>query len=73
MRTTNADTMNAVRRLRELQLQLEVQESSMREYSGDPNYLGQKVNGAARAHAYAARRETTERFFRMVASLALAD
>ena len=38
--------MNAVRRLRELQLQLQVQDTSMREYSGDPNYLGQKVNGA---------------------------
>ena len=53
--------MNAVRRLRELQLQLQVQDTSMREYSGDPNYLGQKVNGAMSRGLSLARAESLDR------------
>ena len=36
--------MNTSVHRRLAQLQVQLQETSMRDYSGDPNYLGQKVN-----------------------------
>lgn len=54
---TNAYKMTVARRLRDLQIQLQAQRTSMRDYSGDPNYLGQKVNceSALRQEVYIVR------------------